>query len=174
MAYIEEEMKKRTGRSALPSDLDGTAMRRALDDPEDSLYAMAERYKELQRSIKSEQTQEEREGNVALSAAMLSSIPEVDLGIHSRMKNIEETERAKREFYKKRKKEGAVDAPTADEAYANARFQRARPRANNLDFQHRPAEGSHGAAGGDRGARKQMATDQLAVDRFRKRQRKFR
>ncbi|KAI9330763.1 hepatocellular carcinoma-associated antigen 59-domain-containing protein, partial [Obelidium mucronatum] len=42
--------------------------------------------------------QEVSEGNVAFSAAMLTSIPVVDLGISTKLKNIEETERAKRDI----------------------------------------------------------------------------
>ncbi len=79
MAYIEQEMNKRTGASSL--DASSTeSIQKAINNPQDQLYAVAEKYRQLQRSIKPEQSQEEREGNVALSAAMLSSIPEVDLG----------------------------------------------------------------------------------------------
>lgn len=119
MSYIEAEMAKRTGGRST-STMDQATLLKAVNNPEDELYRVAEKYKELQRSIKPEQTQEEREGNVALSAAMLSSIPEVDLGIDTRMKNIEQTERAKRDFYEKRK--GGGSGPVdGDEAYANAR-----------------------------------------------------
>ncbi|KAJ3067208.1 hypothetical protein HDU99_003596, partial [Rhizoclosmatium hyalinum] len=38
------------------------------------------------------------EGNVAFSAAMLTSIPVVDLGVAPKLKNIEETERARRDM----------------------------------------------------------------------------
>jgi hypothetical protein len=80
MAFIEEEMKKRRGGTGVTLGSE-TDVRAAVNNPEDELYEVAEKYKALQRSIKPEISQEEREGNVALSAAMLSSIPEVDLGM---------------------------------------------------------------------------------------------
>ena len=159
MAYIEQEMAKRTGNSAASTD--AAAIDKALSDPHDQLYSLAEKYRQLQRSIKPEQTQEEREGNVAFSSAMLSSIPEVDLGIDSRMNNIQATEEAKRRLASAAEKQ--PDLGQQDAAYANARFQHAKPRANHSDSTQR------GAAG-----RKQLATDQLVLDRFKKRQKNFR
>ena len=69
MEYIEAELRKRK-----PA---GTAMEvekeiRSLD-PRDELYKIAEKYKV--------DKQEVEEGNVALSAGMLTVIPEVDLGM---------------------------------------------------------------------------------------------
>lgn len=165
MAYIEQEMNKRTGASSL--DASSTeSIQKAINNPQDQLYAVAEKYRQLQRSIKPEQSQEEREGNVALSAAMLSSIPEVDLGMDTRMKNIQDTERAKRLMYEKSKSGGDGRVSAADQAFANARFQQPKQRTNISDF---PAGENQG-----RGDRKQMATDHLVLDRFRKRQRNFR
>lgn len=165
MAYIEEEMRKRTGTSSLTE----SDIRSALSNPHDDLYAVAEKYKALSRSIKPEQTQEEKEGNVALSAAMLSSIPEVDLGIDSRMRNIQDTERAKRALYEKGGGEGGKGDLRVDDAYASARFMKQRARTNNSDFPNSNTGGS-----GNRGEKKQLATDQLVLDRFKKRQRNFR
>lgn len=71
MAYIEEELKKRKGTTG---EIDTEKEMSSLD-PRDALYKIAEKY----RIEKKEE--EEEEGNVALSAAMLSAIPEVDLGI---------------------------------------------------------------------------------------------
>ncbi|SJX65868.1 uncharacterized protein SRS1_16422 [Sporisorium reilianum f. sp. reilianum] len=147
MAYIEAEMAKRTGTSTASS---ADTVRSALANPHDQLYALAEEYRALQRQIKPDQTQDEREGNVALSAAMLSSIPEVDLGIDERMKNIQHTEDAKRALAERAKAANA-DGLGVDTAFAGARFQQ--------------ASGSNS---------RQMATDQLVLDRFRKRQRTFR
>ncbi|EST07280.1 Hepatocellular carcinoma-associated antigen 59 [Kalmanozyma brasiliensis GHG001] len=165
MAYIEQEMNKRTGHASLDSS--SAAVQKAIHDPQDQLYAVAEKYRQLQRSIKPEQSQEEREGNVALSAAMLSSIPEVDLGIDTRMKNIEDTERAKRLLQEKNKSGGAGRVSAADQAYANARFQQQRQATDKSDFP--TARESQG-----REERKQTATDHLVLDRFKKRQRNFR
>lgn len=168
MAYIEQEMNKRSGHFSIDpsSAASAAAIQTAISNPQDQLYAVAEKYRQLHRSIKAEQSQEEREGNVALSAAMLSSVPEVDLGIDTRMRNIEETERAKRLLHEKSRNGGSGRVSAADQAFANARFQQPRQRADNSDF---PARNDQG-----RGDRKQMATDHLVLDRFRKRQRNFR
>ncbi|KAI9332881.1 hepatocellular carcinoma-associated antigen 59-domain-containing protein [Zopfochytrium polystomum] len=60
----------------------------------DELYQIPDN---LQTSAKPVQ-----EGNVTLSASMLTAIPEVDLGITTKMLNIEETEKAKRAFLEKK------------------------------------------------------------------------
>lgn len=79
MAYIEAELKKRRAKDGAASSGDGgenfDAEReiRALD-PRDELFRVAEKYR-FQNSQPSD------EGNVATSSAMLTAIPEVDLGI---------------------------------------------------------------------------------------------
>lgn len=81
MAYIESEMRKRMQAPGqeLPS---GDRLAAAVNDPEDELYRVAEKYRALQSAARPEpKSQEEDEGNVTLSAAMLSSIPEIDLGM---------------------------------------------------------------------------------------------
>lgn len=165
MAYIEQEIKKRTGTN-MQSDSNSDSVSKPIQNPDHQLYAVAEKYRELQRSIQPEQTQEEREGNVALSSAMLSSIPEVDLGIDNRMHNIQQTELARRKLHQHRTSNAhhqdahapqAARGDAADQALANARFQHSKQRPLS-----------------DPSARQQMATDQLVLDRFRKRQRNFR
>jgi hypothetical protein len=69
MAYIEEELRKRKPTS---ENVEISKEIRSLD-PRDELYKVAEKYR-------IEKKQQE-EGNVMLSAAMLTAIPEVDLGI---------------------------------------------------------------------------------------------
>ncbi|TKY88077.1 hypothetical protein EX895_003173 [Sporisorium graminicola] len=160
MAYIESEMAKRTGASSTSTTaIEASTIQSALANPHDQLYTLAEEYRQLQRSLQPQQTQEEREGNVALSAAMLTSIPEVDLGIDSRMKTIQQTEAAKRSLLAKTHPTNGGLAD--DEAFASARFQYARPRPN--------ADATRNG-----GERKHMATDQAVLDRFKKRQRNFR
>ncbi|KAJ9475978.1 hypothetical protein PHBOTO_006042 [Pseudozyma hubeiensis] len=152
MAYIQQEMSKRNPHSSAIDD-ETTTDTAATPNPHDSLYALAEKYRQLQRSVKPEQSEEQREGNVALSSQMLTSVPEVDLGIDTRMNNIQQTEAAKRKLAESQRGSTRDDS---DLAYAQARFQHAKPR---------------NEAGGDR---RQMATDQVVLDRFRKRQRNFR
>jgi len=133
MAYIEAEMSRRRAEAAAANSamseragfeqpIDEGTVRRAILNPEDELYKIAEQYKELQ---KKPVITEKEEGNVTLSAAMLSSIPEVDLGVESKLKNIEETERAKRMVYDQKQRDREARAGgeqrQADEAYASAR-----------------------------------------------------
>ncbi|GAC93602.1 hypothetical protein PHSY_001167 [Pseudozyma hubeiensis SY62] len=151
MAYIQQEMSKRNPHSSAIDDETATDTA-ATANPQDSLYALAEKYRQLQRSVKPELSEEQREGNVALSSQMLTSVPEVDLGIDTRMNNIQQTEAAKRKLAEQQR---TSTRDESDSAYAQARFQHAKPR-------------------NEGGYAKQMATDQVVLDRFRKRQRNFR
>ena len=107
MAYIEENLKVRSK----PRDQKEAGKDTRRPDPQDELYRISDRWKVDKK--------EADEGNVTNSLTMLTAIPEVDLGIecvmnffdvekvgvahmqssHSgstRLKNIEETEKAKR------------------------------------------------------------------------------
>jgi hypothetical protein len=70
LAYIEAEMAKRKGQA----DKDGKPLGPL--DPQSELYKMALKY-QWDASKKGE----EEEGNVTNSMGMLTSIPEVDLGM---------------------------------------------------------------------------------------------
>lgn len=72
MEYIESELRKRKPASESDSPFDKDKELRALD-PRDELYKIAEKYRIEKKEVE--------EGNVQLSAAMLTAIPEVDLGI---------------------------------------------------------------------------------------------
>jgi hypothetical protein len=93
MAFIERELQKRRGQEG--GEIDTEKELQALD-PTDELYKVAERYRTKSKP--------QEEGNVATSAAMLTAIPEVDLGIDNRLKNIEDTERAKKKLQEIRAK----------------------------------------------------------------------
>ena len=68
MAYIEENIKKRRGDSGTkPKQGEGPR------DPYEELYRIADRY--------NPQKDVDEEGNVTNSLAMLTAIPEVDLGM---------------------------------------------------------------------------------------------
>lgn len=71
MAYIERELKKRRGQDT--GEMDVEKEMQSLD-PRDELYKVAEKYKRTTNKPV-------EEGNVATSAAMLTAIPEIDLGI---------------------------------------------------------------------------------------------
>ncbi|KAJ1677550.1 hypothetical protein EV182_005930 [Spiromyces aspiralis] len=124
MKYIEENLKKRkqqelgietsTGDSEdVAEGAEGNSL-----DPLDSLYQIPDHLR-----VVSEKPVEE--GSLSLSTAMLTSIPEVDLGMSSRIKNIEETEKAKR-----RLEEGTTTPKqaraTQDDPLAGLRYQRYR------------------------------------------------
>jgi hypothetical protein len=68
MAFIEDNIKKRKGEAGIPKEDKGPR------DPFEDLYRI-NRY--------TAKKQEEEEGNVTNSLAMLTAIPEVDLGIES-------------------------------------------------------------------------------------------
>ncbi|KAM5534837.1 hypothetical protein V8D89_011553 [Ganoderma adspersum] len=159
MAYIEENMKLRRGATQEDEKEDGPA------DP----------YAELFRLSKAAQKKEE-EGNVTNSLAMLTAIPEVDLGMDTRLKNIEETEKAKRqmsELRKERSKRGD------DEAHlAAARFYRPNLKAkSDADIMRDAKLEAMGLRPDDHEYRRssdrtQMATDEIVMERFKKRMRK--
>ncbi|MCO5568674.1 hypothetical protein L7F22_022373 [Adiantum nelumboides] len=143
-----------------------------------------------------------KEGTVTLSSAMLTSVPEVDLGMAHRLKNIQETEKAKRAMEEARRNR-VVHPLEEDDQYAAARFFRhrntvqtdaealeaARREAGMLedyDYDEDEVEEdglqgkkamppSRGGGGAHNEPAKrsnfQMATDDAAVERFKKRQR---
>ncbi|KAL9939372.1 hypothetical protein V8E36_002185 [Tilletia maclaganii] len=191
MAYIEEEMRKRSGRGGssdvnLPS---AEQVRAALTNPEDELYRVAEKYRDLQTK---KVPREEEEGNVTLSTTMLTSIPEIDLGMDVRLKNIEETEKAKRLLADQRKANGGRRDEN-DDQFAAARFYRPKySTQSDVDALKMAREGidptaeinpPHGGGGassssgrgggrsGGGGDRRAMATDEMVMERFKKRQR---
>ena len=145
MAYIEEEMKKRRQRG----ELDGSAMSdadkaKAMLNPDDELYSVDDKYRKILQSakealeaakknvnggVREKQKDDQEEGNATLSSAMLNGVPEVDLGMNHRMKNIEETERAKRammEAQRVKKRDGNEeeegDFASARCEYSNVHF----------------------------------------------------
>lgn len=87
MAYIEAEMAKRNPTSSSSATSTGptsSEIQKALNDPEDDLYRVAEKYRILQQQAKPKKKDgddEDEEGNVGTSAMMLSGIPEIDLGM---------------------------------------------------------------------------------------------
>lgn len=205
MAYIEEEMRKRKAASAGEASTSGsglstsTDVQTVLSNPEDELYKVAEKYTRLQqearqaaeasRLIATRSTNpddEQGEGSIGLSSAMLSGIPEVELGMDSRLKNIEATEQAKRSMMEARRvasSNGRSDG--AQEMLANARFFNPRHQARSdaeamaaarggtatgnsqtNDGNKKRSYGSTGGSGGDAG----RATDDLVMSRFKKRQ----
>ncbi|EMD40433.1 hypothetical protein CERSUDRAFT_148439 [Gelatoporia subvermispora B] len=163
MAYIEENMKLRQGAQNESEKDDGPL------DPYAELFRIADKYKPRQDSEK-----EKEEGSVTNSLSMLTAIPEVDLGMDTRLKNIEETEKAKRLIEERKERKKQAD----DEAHlAATRFYRPNLKTRSdadiirdakLEAMGLPPE-DHDRPRHDR---PQMATDEMVMERFKKRMRK--
>ncbi|XP_055337808.1 splicing factor C9orf78-like [Paramacrobiotus metropolitanus] len=91
MTFIEEEIMKRKIRTGDHEEEKTSSSSRKILRPEDALLVVAERY----------QTDTKHRSEEMLSHQMLSGIPEVDLGIEAKIRNIEATEEAKRRLMQK-------------------------------------------------------------------------
>ncbi|KDQ64443.1 hypothetical protein JAAARDRAFT_52392 [Jaapia argillacea MUCL 33604] len=164
MAYIEENMKARLGNQPESEEKDeGPA------DPYAELYRITSRYKFKQNPAE--------EGNVTSSMAMLTAIPEVDLGMDVRLKNIEETEKAKRMVAEQRQERSQVK-PVDESQIPGSRFYRPNQHAKSdadimrdakLEAMGLPPQEEHRRPHHERA---QMATDEMVMERFKKRMRK--
>ncbi|KAJ7126417.1 hepatocellular carcinoma-associated antigen 59-domain-containing protein [Mycena crocata] len=165
MAYIEDNLKVR-GR---PRDEDDSKTGPA--DPQEALYRIADRWKvEKQKPTPDD-------GSVTNSLTMLTAIPEVDLGMDTRLKNIEDTEKAKRVVAEGRQE--PRKKPNNDEEHlAASRFYRPNLKTKSdadilrdakLEAMGMPVQEDQPRRTND-GA--QMATDEMVMERFKKRMRK--
>ncbi|KAJ3297489.1 hypothetical protein HK104_000448 [Borealophlyctis nickersoniae] len=163
--YIDRELKKRKGRGE--EEEEAKPANSAPADPRDELYTIPENLQTKTKVVS--------EGNVTLSASMLTAIPEVDLGIGVKLKNIEETERAKRKILEGKGSEGRDSVLVAADRFWSG---------NRAQLQNRRGPGSPTRDGGDAGGdgghshtaghtkkfdKKTMATDEQAFERFKKR-----
>ncbi|KAI8619878.1 hepatocellular carcinoma-associated antigen 59-domain-containing protein [Chytriomyces sp. MP71] len=113
------------------------------------------------------------EGNVSFSAAMLTSIPVVDLGISTKLKNIEETEKAKREIMDRKKETrdnidkigGSLNFAASDRYYKNKPHPHDKKKKEAEDGDKRRRE----EPGKPKFDRRTMATDDLVMEKFKKR-----
>ncbi|KAI0029042.1 hepatocellular carcinoma-associated antigen 59-domain-containing protein [Vararia minispora EC-137] len=163
MAYIEENMKVRRGQK---EDVESSRENGSSSE----LLSLADRL-QMQKTT-------DEEGNVTNSMAMLTAIPEVDLGMDVRLRNIEDTEKAKLVLTQE-KKERRKPQRNDEEHLVSTRFYRpnlkmksdadiirdAKREAMGLppqeEEQYRP-----------RNDRPQTATDDIVMERFKKRMRK--
>ncbi|KAI7906810.1 hepatocellular carcinoma-associated antigen 59-domain-containing protein [Cokeromyces recurvatus] len=147
MEYIENEMRKRRGGKGVNDEDE--------DGDEDGDKGFVDIYEELYHipdRLKTEKKEEE--GNVQLSTQMLTAIPEVDLGIDTRLKNIEETEKAKRRLIEESQRENETENKLyQDNIPANFEKQSVNKFRPRLD-------------------QNLKATDEQAVARFKRRMRK--
>ncbi|EXX67490.1 hypothetical protein RirG_113910 [Rhizophagus irregularis DAOM 197198w] len=113
MAYIEEEMRKRRGKkSDAKNEHEDEEPSKPLN-PQDELFQAPDHLRVESKPIS--------EGNVQLSTTMLTAIPEVDLGIDVRLKNIEETEKAKRKLLEQRHQKPKDEKDTVSYIYYTIR-----------------------------------------------------
>ncbi|WVR05140.1 hypothetical protein IAU60_002152 [Kwoniella sp. DSM 27419] len=165
MAYIESELVKRRGGAAASGESKDDPNEPY--DPQADLYKLAEKYRfESKKGAK----KEDDEGNVTNSLGMLTSIPEVDLGMDNRLRNIEMTEKAKRDMMEERK-QAAIEASMKkpeDEDYAAARFYRPYQRVASDIYAINEAKRAEAGLP----PRQENATDEQVYDRFIKRTRR--
>ncbi|KAJ3868945.1 hepatocellular carcinoma-associated antigen 59-domain-containing protein [Lentinula novae-zelandiae] len=164
MAYIEENLKIRSrpreeGDKSKPLD------------PQEALYQVPDRWK-----VEHKKVAHSEEGNVSNSLTMLTAIPEVDLGMDARLKNIEDTEKAKRVVAEERSER--KQPHNNDEAHLVAsRFYRPNLKMKSDADLIRDAklEAMHLPTSEDQPRRQdkpQMATDEMVMERFKKCMRK--
>ncbi|KAJ6539754.1 hepatocellular carcinoma-associated antigen 59-domain-containing protein [Mycena capillaripes] len=165
MAYIEENLTVR----GKPRDQDEANTGPA--DPQEALYHIADRWKvEKQKPTPDD-------GSVTNSMTMLTAIPEVDLGMDTRLKNIEETEKAKRVVAEGRQ-EPRKKVNNDEEHLVASRFYRPNLKTkSDADILRDAKLEAMGMPVQDDQPRRtnegtQMATDELVMERFKKRMRK--
>ncbi|KAJ3041341.1 hypothetical protein HDV00_009482 [Rhizophlyctis rosea] len=183
--FIERELRKRKGVESSAEETKGNGAGTQSTDIRDELFEIPSHLQTQSKPVS--------EGNVTLSTSMLTAIPEVDLGIDIKLRNIEDTERAKRRMMEMK------NAPDKDLVIVAAeRFQTNTRR--QTEALHGPGSPSRTKdshreppppvssepqrvvvtggpfAGLDserkRFDKKTMATDEMVMERFRKRLRK--
>ncbi|BGP29767.1 hypothetical protein JCM10296v2_001512 [Rhodotorula toruloides] len=181
LAYIEAELAKKRGEA---SSSDPSSNPSRPYDPRDELYSVAEKYKfaDIAEQEGKKKERDEEEGNVTLSTGMLMGIPEVDLGIDTKLKNIEATEKAKRALREGSRpgsgpEEAAGLPPDKDEFAVDRFYRHRRPLESDQSALARarylaanPPETDPDAELRKRKPGRETATDEMAVARFKKRQ----
>ncbi|OIW07054.1 hypothetical protein TanjilG_02688 [Lupinus angustifolius] len=166
--YVENELAKKTGKKIDAVDQVENELKRA----EDELYKIPEHLKVKRRNSEESSTQ------------WTTGIAEIQLPIEYKLKNIEETEAAKKLLQEKRLIGKAKSEFSIPSSYSADYFQRGRDYAEKLRREHPElykdrsvqddASGSKQNESGTDAAgagQRQAATDQLMLERFRKRER---
>ncbi|KAJ1851251.1 hypothetical protein LPJ73_003097 [Coemansia sp. RSA 2703] len=152
MEYIEKEMNKSRGTS----EFDDAAKSKQNGD---DLYQVPDHLKVVERKPLSE-------GNVAMATKMLTSIQEVDLGKDSKLRNIRETGYAVSRISKTESGRPYTDSHTRRGAHGSSVDEDPQMHSRGID----------GAGGrkrhGDYSERSNKATDDIVLERFKKRMRR--
>ncbi|KAJ4479185.1 hepatocellular carcinoma-associated antigen 59-domain-containing protein [Lentinula aciculospora] len=164
MAYIEENLKIRS-RPREEAD------KNKLIDPQEALYQVPDRWK-----VEQKKTATADEGSVSNSLTMLTAIPEVDLGMDARLKNIEETEKAKRVVAEERSERKKLNNNNEEHLVASRFYRPNLKMKSDADIiRDAKLEAMHLPPSEDQPRRQdkpQMATDEMVMERFKKRMRK--
>ncbi|KAL5285524.1 C9orf78 family protein [Megaselia abdita] len=163
MKYIEEELKKRKGQDSL-DDIASADAAKYMTPEEAALFALPSHLRQG-NAIRSEEM---------LSNQMLCGIPEVDLGIESKIKNIEATEEAKQKLIdeQNKKKDGpSVFVPT-NYAVNFTQHNRFNIESRESDNKRRREELKQKSNGDNNSGGAKKATDDFHFDKFRKQFRK--
>ncbi|KAG7595555.1 Telomere length and silencing protein 1 [Arabidopsis suecica] len=169
--YIEQELAKKRGRNID----DAEEVENELKRVEDELYKIPDHLKVKKRSSEESSTQ------------WTTGIAEVQLPIEYKLKNIEETEAAKKLLQERRLMGRPKSEFSIPSSYSADYFQRGKDYAEKLRREHPelykdrggPQADGEGAKpstnssnnNADSGKSRQAATDQIMLERFRKRER---
>ncbi|XP_048336200.1 protein COP1 SUPPRESSOR 2 [Ziziphus jujuba] len=166
LMYVEQELAKKRGRQIDTKDQIDNDLKRA----EDELYKIPEHLKVKRRNSEESSTQ------------WTTGIAEVQLPIEYKLRNIEETEAAKKLLQEKRLIGRMKSDFSIPSSYSADYFQRGRDYAEKLRREHpelykdRSSQDEGGGsrkndAGTDATGQRQAATDEFTLERFRKRER---
>ncbi|XP_041018146.1 protein COP1 SUPPRESSOR 2 [Juglans microcarpa x Juglans regia] len=164
--YVEQELAKKRGRTIDSTDQAENDLKRA----EDELYKIPDHLKVKRRNSEESSTQ------------WTTGIAEIQLPIEYKLRNIEETEAAKKLLQEKRLMGRTKSEFTIPASYSADYFQRGRDYAEKLRREHPelykdrslPDDGAgskQNETTTDGAVQRQAATDEFMLDRFRKRER---
>ncbi|KAG5514049.1 hypothetical protein RHGRI_035456 [Rhododendron griersonianum] len=165
LRYVEQELAKKRGRNISANHAENE-----IKHAEDELYNIPEHLKVKRRNSEESSTQ------------WTTGIAEIQLPIEYKLRNIEETEAAKKLLQEKRLTGRIKTDSSIPSSYSADYFQRGRDYAEKLRREHpelykeRGAESSSqepkpNESGTDAAGRRQAATDEFMLERFRKRER---
>ncbi|XP_058114742.1 protein COP1 SUPPRESSOR 2 [Magnolia sinica] len=167
LKYVEQELAKKRGKSIDATD----QIENDLKSAEDELYVIPEHLKVKRRNSEESSTQ------------WTTGIAEVQLPIEYKLRNIEETEAAKKLLQEKRLVGRTKPELSIPSSYSADYFQRGRDYAEKLRREHpelykdRAVQDSSAGPKSaettttDVAGRRQAATDEFMLERFRKRER---
>ncbi|KAJ2726800.1 hypothetical protein GGI07_000311 [Coemansia sp. Benny D115] len=158
MEFIEREMEKHRGTKE-PTNNQTDQM----DDLDDPFY--------MPKHLQSVEHKPVKEGNVAMAAKMLTSIQEVDLGRESKLRNIRDTDRMVAQL---RDQKSTPEFTQHTQRYSASNKRRQTEYSDNTSGGPLGESGSSSrySTQGSRSDRSSKATDDIVLQRFKKRMRR--